>query len=97
MRISRSGRVTWASVFPSWPSWPPGLRPVFFRSDRFRGGGLPRPSPDGGFDEFRGDWASRASSSAIRTRARSSSDRASASSARRDTTSVASTSYGSWP
>jgi hypothetical protein len=89
-RTSRSGRATWARAFPSWPSCPPGLRPDFLRSDRFRGG-LPSPSLEGGLDEFREFCASRASSSAIRSRARSSSARASVSSARSDTTSAAST------
>jgi hypothetical protein len=31
------------------------LRPVRFRNDRFRGGGLTSPSLEGGFEEFRGD------------------------------------------
>jgi hypothetical protein len=30
------------------------LRPLFFRSDRGRGGGLSSPSLDGGLEEFRG-------------------------------------------
>jgi hypothetical protein len=33
---------------PGCPSCPPGLRPVFFCSDRDRGGGFASPSPDGG-------------------------------------------------
>ncbi len=61
------------------PSCPPGLRPLF-RSDH-RGGGLPSPSPDGGLDEFRGVCLSRASSSAIRSRACASSSAARASAA----------------
>jgi Macro domain len=40
------------NVRPSCPSWPPGLRPLFLRSDR--GGGLPSPSADGGSEELRG-------------------------------------------
>ena len=43
---------------------------LFFRSDF--GGGLPRPSDDGGLLEFRDVFASRSSSSAIRSRARAS-------------------------
>ena len=69
-----------------------------------RGGGLPSPSLDGGLDEFRGVCLSRASSSAIRSRACASSPRvspsaasASASSWRSDATSAASTSYGGGP
>ena len=38
---------------PLCPSCPPGLRPVFFRSDRCRGVGLPSPSLEGGLEEFR--------------------------------------------
>jgi uncharacterized protein (DUF1697 family) len=41
-------------VLPSWPSCPPGLRPLLFRSDRGRGSGLSSPSLDGGLDEVRG-------------------------------------------
>ena len=80
---------------PSCPSCPPGLRPLFFRSDR-RGGGLSSPSLDGGLDEFRGVCLSRASSSAIRSRACASSSTArasaacdTASSARSDATNAA--------
>jgi hypothetical protein len=87
------------SVLPSCPSWPPGLRPVFFRSDCGRGGGLSSPSLDGGLDEFRGLCLSRASSSAIRSRAcarfscaRASAARDSASSPRSAATSAATTS-----
>jgi hypothetical protein len=72
------------------PSCPPGLRRVFFRNDR--GVGLASPSLEGGWEEFRGVCFSRASRSAIRSRARSSSARACASSPRSDTTSAASTS-----
>ncbi|HBW18950.1 MAG TPA: hypothetical protein DEH11_08025, partial [Actinobacteria bacterium] len=43
---------------------PPGLRPLFLRSDR--GAGLASPSLDGGLEEFREFCFSRASSSAIR-------------------------------
>jgi len=68
------------------PSCPPGLRPVFFRSDRDRGGGFANPSPDGGMEEFRDVFLSRSSSSVIRARARASSSRSA-------TTSAASTSY----
>ena len=64
--------VTAASVEPSCPCCAPGLRPLLFRSDR-RGAGLPSPSLDGGLDEFRGVCVSRASSSAIRSRATASS------------------------
>ena len=67
------------------PSCPPGLRPVFFRSDRDRGGGFANPSPDGGMEEFRDVFLSRSSSSVIRSCARASSPRS-------DTTSAASTS-----
>jgi hypothetical protein len=35
-RCSRSGRAACASVLPSWPSCPPGLRPLFLRGDRAR-------------------------------------------------------------
>src|SRR6266566_7022092 len=98
-RTSRSGRATCASVVPSCPSCPPGLRPLFFRSDRGRGGGLSSPSLDGGFEEFRGVCLSRASSSAIRSRAcisslsaRASAACDSASSARSEATTAASTS-----
>ena len=52
-RTSRSGFATWASVWPGCPSCPPGFRPVFFRSDRGRGGGFANPSADGGLEEFR--------------------------------------------
>ena len=97
-RSSRSGLATCASVEPSCPSCPPGLRPLLFRSDR-RGGGLSSPSLDGGLDEFRGVCLSRASSSAIRSRACASSTAARASaacdpasSARSEATSAASTS-----
>jgi hypothetical protein len=75
-----------ASAVPAglgWPSCPPGLRPVFFRSDRDRGGGFADPSPDGGMEEFRDVFLSRSSSPVIRSRA---------SSPRSDTTSAASTS-----
>ena len=78
--------ATCASVNPLCPSCPRGLRPVFFRSDL--GAGLPRPSPNGGCEESRGFCRSRASSSAIRSRARASS----ASSPRSDMTGAASTS-----
>jgi hypothetical protein len=87
------------SVLPSCPSWPPGLRPVFSRSDCGRGGGLSSPSLDGGLDEFRGLCLSRASISAIRSRAcvrsscaRASAARDSASSPRSAATSAATTS-----
>ena len=96
-RSSRSGRATSANVDPGCPCCPPGLRPVFFRSDR--GDGLPSPSPEGGREELRGVCLSRASSSAIRSRACASSSTArasaacdSASSARSEATSAASTS-----
>ena len=79
-RASRSGRATCASVVPTCPSCPPGLRPLFFRSDRGRGG-LSSPSLDGGLEEFRGVCLSRASSSAIRSRACASSSSARASAA----------------
>ncbi len=75
------------------PVLPAGPAPVFFRNDRGLGGGLPSPSLDGGLEEFCEVCFSRASSSAIRSRARASSARASASSPRSDTTSAASTSY----
>jgi hypothetical protein len=95
---SRSGRATCASVVPLCPSCPPGLRPLRLRSDRGLGAGLPSPSLDGGVEEFRGFCRSRASSSAIRSRACASSARAcssapaaSASSWRSDATSAAST------
>jgi len=52
---------------------------------------------DGGLEEFREFCFSRASTSAIRSRARSSSARACASSWRIDATSPASTSYGGGP
>jgi hypothetical protein len=101
-RISRSGLATCASVVPLCPSCPPGLRPLFFRSDL--GAGLAGPSLDGGLEEFRGFCRNRASSSTIRTRASASSARAcssavsaSASSPRSDATSAASTSYGGGP
>jgi hypothetical protein len=75
------------------------LRPLFFRSHRGLGGGLPSPSLDGGLEEFRGVCFSRASNPAIRCRASASSPltRAkaaceSASSRRSETTSAASTS-----
>ena len=68
---------------------------LFFRNDR--GAGLASPSLDGGLEEFRGVCLSRASSSAIRSSARSSSARVSASSARSDTTSAASTPSGGGP
>src|SRR5215472_5795082 len=58
---------------------------------------LGQPSLEGGLEEFRGDCASRASSSAIRSRARPSSARGSASSARSDTTSATTTSSGGEP
>ncbi|HEX9542299.1 MAG TPA: hypothetical protein VGA04_29590 [Streptosporangiaceae bacterium] len=103
-RSSRSGRATRARVVPLCPSCPPGLRPVFFRSDRCRGVGLPNPSLEGGFEEFRGVCPSRASSSAIRScacpssaRVSPSAARASASSPRNETTSAAITSYGGGP
>ena len=99
-RISQSGLSTCASVVPLCPSCPPGLRPLRLRSDRGLGAGLASPSLDGGLEEFRGFCFSRASSSAIRSRARASSARAcfsapaaSASSGRSDATSAASTSY----
>ena len=73
------------------------MRPLFVRSDRGRGAGLARPSLDGGLEEFRGFCFSRASSSAIRSRAPASSARACsralaapASSLRSDATSAAS-------
>ena len=101
-RTSRSGLATCASVRPSCPSCPPGVRPLFLRSDR--GAGLPSPSLDGGFEEFRDVFFSRASSSAIRSRACPSSARvsssapeASASSRRSDATSPAITSCGGRP
>jgi hypothetical protein len=81
------------------PSCPPGVRPLFFGSDRGLGGGLSSPSLDGGLDEFRGVCLSRASSSAICSRASASSRSArasaacdSASSPRSAATSAASTS-----
>ena len=89
-RTSRSGLATCVSVCPVCPSCPPGRRPLFFRNDR--GAGLASPSLDGGLEEFRGVCRSRASSSAIRSRARARSARACASSLRRDITSAASTS-----
>jgi hypothetical protein len=49
---SRSGFATCASVWPGCSSCPPGLRPLFFRSDRDLGGGFANPSPDGGIEEF---------------------------------------------
>jgi hypothetical protein len=49
---SRSGLAACINVRPSWPSCPPGFRPLFFRSDR--GVGLPSPSPEGGLEELRG-------------------------------------------
>ena len=95
----RSGFATCASVVPGCPSCPPGLRPVFFRSDRDLGGGFANPSPDGGLEEFRDFFLSWSSSSAIRSRARpsstrvsSSAARASASSRRSEATSAATTS-----
>jgi hypothetical protein len=42
---------------------PPGLRPVFFRSDF--GAGLPSPSEDDGLEEFFEFCPARAASSAI--------------------------------
>jgi hypothetical protein len=89
-RISRSGGATCANVWPLCPSCPPGRRPLRFRSDR--GVGLASPSLEGGLEEFRGDYASRASSSATRSSARASSARVPASSARSEATSAASTS-----
>ena len=60
-------------------------RPVFFRSDRDRGGGSANPSPDCGMEEFRDVALGRSSSSVIRSCARASSPRS-------DTTSAAGTS-----
>ena len=51
-RTSRSAFATCASVVPGCPSCPPGLRLVFFRSDRDLGGGFANPSADGGTEEF---------------------------------------------
>jgi hypothetical protein len=59
-----SGSTRWRSVVPSWPGCPPGLRPDERRSDF--GGGLARPSDDGGFEEFREFAFSCASNSATR-------------------------------
>ena len=75
-RISRSGLAACFSVAPLCPSCPPGLRPLRLRSDRGLGAGLASPSLDGGLEEFRGFWFSRASSPAIRPRAPASSVRA---------------------
>ena len=75
-------------------------RPVFFRSDRGFGPPLDSPSADGGCEEFFDVRLTCASSPAIRSTAapscprdRTSSPCAAASSARRLTTSAASTSY----
>ena len=57
-----SGRSVISSVAPGCPFGRPGLRPVFFRSDF--GAGLASPSDDGGLEEFREFWPSRARSSA---------------------------------
>jgi hypothetical protein len=78
-------------VVPSCPAWPPGLRPLFLRSDR--GAGLASPSLDGGLEEFREFCFSRLKLSDPLS-CRSSSARACASSWRIDATSPASTSYG---
>jgi hypothetical protein len=40
-RISRSGRATGVNVVPVCRSCPPGLPPVFFRSDRFQAAACP--------------------------------------------------------
>jgi len=45
--LHASGIATCDSVLPAWPSCPPGLRPLFFRSGCVFGGGLPSPSDDG--------------------------------------------------
>ena len=63
------------------PVLPARLAAAFLPQRPRRGGGLPSPSLDGGLEEFRGVCFSRASSSAIRSRACASSARACASAA----------------
>jgi hypothetical protein len=67
--ITASGRSVICMVVPGWPFGRPGLRLDLPRSDR--GAGLASPSEDGGFDEFRGFWASRARSASISARSAS--------------------------
>lgn len=74
----------------------PTVRAVAVKSDQqvtvSTSAGLASPSPQGGLEEFRGDCASRASSSATGPGARAGSARVPASSARSEATSPASTS-----
>ena len=68
-RTTTSGLATCRSVVPSRPAGPPGRRPDALRSDF--GAGLPRPSEDGGLEEFREfdrTWASRSPTRAFNTR-----------------------------
>ena len=69
--MTSSGVSTGADVEPGCPSWPPGLRRPRLRCDF--GAGLANPSVLGGLPEFREVFPNRASSSAIRTCAASSS------------------------
>jgi hypothetical protein len=61
-QTTSSGRPAISSVAPGCPFGRPGLRPVFLRSDF--GAGLASPSADGGLEEFREFWPSRARRSA---------------------------------
>jgi hypothetical protein len=74
-----SGRLVISRVAPGWPFGRPGFRPLLVRSDL--GAGLAGPSDDGGLEEFRGFWPSRArrpatSAASAVTWARSASSRA---------------------
>ena len=62
--ITSSGTATCRNVKPGSPGCLPGDRPEGSRRDR--GGGLPGPSDDGGFDDVRESLRSNASSSATR-------------------------------
>jgi hypothetical protein len=62
--MTLSGSATCRSVKPASPGCLPGKRSD--RSRRDRGGGLPGPSADGGFDDVRESLRSKASNSATR-------------------------------
>lgn len=63
--ITTSGSATPSKLAPGWPACFPARRPLARRKDL--GAGLAYPSDDGGFDEFREFFPTRASNSETRS------------------------------